>query len=430
MTSSGSWVRGLRPATDDKVSPVCSPELIRHAVDQIGAEAVQWAVQLGRDIALQCAEQFQEFGTKPSQIVTARLGIESATVLTLLAIDNPTGHLLTMSDDIGRAIKEWVQRGVPLKVVWAAVRQGHAWLVEKYTERCLAMVPRKDLPEELQNISRVMLQFMNELADSMGREYERENERWRMSSSALRGLRVRELLREECHDIAKAESDLEYQIRRRHHVGLVLWATQVDDVHPSYNLHEIAKTILTNVGAEQILLLAEGQFGLLGWGNSIRGFAPDQATSHAISDPRVRGSLGQTEFDVAGFVKTNRQAQRAQSLLDKLPYIEDGVITYRSVQLLSLLAENTEEMDEFVRTTLGALTEPDASTEALRNTLEAYLRLKHSPQAAANELFIARNTVNYRLKKAAELLGRSVDEQVLETWIALVIHERRTDTTK
>ncbi|MGW8814588.1 PucR family transcriptional regulator [Gordonia terrae] len=373
---------------------------------------------------MKCAEIYPAFGTRPNQILTLRLGTESVTLLTLVAMDDPTGMQSAMSEESGRAVEEWVKRGVPLTTIWAAIRTGHAWLTEEYTERCLRNTARDDLPERLQTISRVMLRCINDLSDSVGQEYDREYDRWMMSTSALRDLRVREVLNGECRDVPKAEADLEYQLRHRHHIGLVLWATSVE-VHRDHTLHKMAASALSALGAEQTIYVLDGSTGLFAWGNRTTPFAAEAGLGVVPSNAGVRGGLGSNGFDVTGFVGTNRQAQRVQTLVGALPALDGSFITYKSVQLLSLLTENATELDDFIDRTLGALAGSGNTTRDLRVTLEAYLRNKHSPLAAANELFVVRNTVIYRLKRAEELLGHGVDENVLETWVALVLHALR-----
>jgi hypothetical protein len=84
----GSWVRGLRIDSVDRVESVCSPDVVGPAVEQVGQNAVDWAARLGYDVAVRCIDSFPEFGCNPAQLTTVRWGTESAAITAMVSIES------------------------------------------------------------------------------------------------------------------------------------------------------------------------------------------------------------------------------------------------------------------------------------------------------------------------------------------------------
>ncbi|PND51833.1 MULTISPECIES: CdaR family transcriptional regulator [Rhodococcus] len=418
----GTWVRRLRVEPDARVEPVCSPAVLEPAIAQLGADAVDWAVRLGHDIAVRCVDVFPEFGKGPAQVATVRWGTESAAIIAMRVIDS--GELVgePMTEDTARAIQDYVHRGIALPVVWAAVRQGHAWLAEAYMRACVDVVSVADQPAQLQHASEALFGFIDKFSDDIGHEYGAEHERWVMTTVAAREEVVTAVLAGTCTDVRGAEQVLHYVLAHRTHLGLILWFDRPATADDSA-LHKIALALLHAAGAEQTLIMPHGLSSLYAWGNSIRALEPDQLKSVLDANPGIRGALGSPRRGLDGFVRTHEQAREARAVADALPGVPDALVSFDEVRLLTLLVHDMDKARRFVDDVLGELAADDPHIEDLRKTAAAYLRLKRSPLAVANELYVVRNTVSYRLKKAEDLLGHSLDEYTLETWVALVLKD-------
>ncbi|WP_179220515.1 CdaR family transcriptional regulator [Rhodococcus sp. NCIMB 12038] len=424
-TVEGRWVSQLSVSDSKRIQSVCSAELLELAAGQVGWEALDWAVALGNDLAHRCVEIFPEFGDRPAQVATVRLGTESAAIITLLAIDGHDFQMPEINDDTVRAIQEWVQRGVSLLTIWAAVRRGHQWLAEEYMRACMEQVPVQEQPAQLQLISQVLLRFIDRFSDAIGREYETEYGRWMTTTAAAREQVVRALLGREGYDVADAEKELQYSLAHRHHVGLVLWS-DTNDLRRNSSLNKIADTALRASGAEQVLLIPHGQSTLYAWGNRTRSISSLHLEVAIDEEAPVRMVIGRPHEGLAGFIRTHNEAQQARVVLDALPGLRDKTVDFVDVHLLSVLVQDMEKVHSFLEAELGELAADDPQSATLRQTAEAYLRLKHSPLAVANELYVVRNTVIYRLKKIEQLIGHSLDERALETWTALVLKDGMT----
>jgi DNA-binding PucR family transcriptional regulator len=70
--------------------------------------------------------------------------------------------------------------------------------------------------------------------------------------------------------------------------------------------------------------------------------------------------------------------------------------------------------------TLGSLADDDDQHSMLRDTLRVFLQEGSSFKAAAERLTLHKNTVQYRVRKAEEGLGRPVGEDRLNVELALL----------
>jgi PucR C-terminal helix-turn-helix domain len=94
-------------------------------------------------------------------------------------------------------------------------------------------------------------------------------------------------------------------------------------------------------------------------------------------------------------------------------------IRYDRDVLSVLMASSPDAATTVVSATLGPVLElPPERREPLTNTVRTWLRHGQSVSATATEMHCHRNTVNYRLRRFAELTGRSLADN---TWLAQVV---------
>lgn len=92
-----------------------------------------------------------------------------------------------------------------------------------------------------------------------------------------------------------------------------------------------------------------------------------------------------------------------------------------------LLASSPDAAASVVTATLGPILElPDDRREPLLTTVHSWLRLGQSVSATADELHCHRNTVNYRLRRFAELTGRPLADNLWLAQVALALEAART----
>jgi DNA-binding PucR family transcriptional regulator len=96
------------------------------------------------------------------------------------------------------------------------------------------------------------------------------------------------------------------------------------------------------------------------------------------------------------------------------------VTSFGEVAPLALMSGSIELMRAWVIETLGSLADDDDNNARLRDTLRVFLQENGSYKAAAERLILHKNTVQYRVRKAEESLGRPIGEDRLHVELALL----------
>ena len=237
--------------------------------------------------------------------------------------------------------------------------------------------------------------------------YSDEREQWLRSAITRRAQVVDTVLGGGPFDVSAAEAVLGQSLRR---CQTALVVCGEDDSAGAARLEAAAVRIAAALGAPRPLMVADGSRTVWAWISS--GDVPDTRALHAtvpVSDS-VRVGIGIPAFGIDGFRSSHREAMSA------LTVSTDRVALYSDVEVISLLAADRIGMSTFVARELGALA--DQANSAIRETALAYLA--RGVGGAADDLDVHRNTVRYRVRRAEELVGRSLDERRLELHLALL----------
>lgn len=96
------------------------------------------------------------------------------------------------------------------------------------------------------------------------------------------------------------------------------------------------------------------------------------------------------------------------------------MIRFADIAPIAALSDDLDFTRGWVCATLGALAAPDAAHERLRETARLFLHHGGSYTATADVLHLHKNTVQYRVQKAEELLGRPLRDGRIELELALL----------
>ena len=126
----------------------------------------------------------------------------------------------------------------------------------------------------------------------------------------------------------------------------------------------------------------------------------------------------------AGFRRLSKSYQIARKIVDlsKMENEEDTTRTYASMGVNRLLfnIENTDCFEEYYQDTIRPLDEYDALNNSnLVEVLDCYMKHNGSVQDTAEELFVHRNTVNYKIKKIEALLNVDITKFSVRNELAL-----------
>src|SRR5699024_2678547 len=208
-----------------------------------------------------------------------------------------------------------------------------------------------------------------------------------------------------------------------HHTGLVLW---FDSEYQAYarEMAEIARVAAFALGCPYHLLIPGEAGKVLLWLTRTTPFPDDVRTRLAAvipADGSLRLAFSADRPGAEGFRRVHYEAQEAARVARQtLPY--HTVIDYSDVRLLALLTQNPELARWFIQDELGGLAAPGQNNRDLRRTLSVYMA-NRSQVRTAQELFLHRNSVGHRLRRAEALIGHSLNVRSNNLIAALVMAE-------
>lgn len=249
--------------------------------------------------------------------------------------------------------------------------------------------------------------------------YESERETWLRGAAAARATAVDDILAGRERDGHRASIRLRYDVNRRH-IGVLAW---VDDVPQDGDAQALLGSLIADVaaaaGADSHLVHPVGSLAVAGWLSRREPFT--ETPVDAPPQPGVRLALGDPGAGLTGFRDTHLQAAHARRVAALTGPGRDRVTHYREVAVAALASADTEHAASFVTRVLGPLAAPDEDTVRVASTLAVYLEENRSRARTAKRLIVHPNTVSYRVNQAEQILGRSIDTDILELSVALAL---------
>lgn len=417
--SSQAWLLRLAPGGAPP-EPACPPGTLAAAEAELGPGPVGWAVEVARDMAAEIVRQVPEHGT-PGALPPFRRAVE-ATVLTalhaLLTEPRPTTDLVPPEAVAGNA--ELARRNVPLDRVLRGVRLGHAHLHARLMDALNREPEAAPRARETHRVSELLFVYADLQASRLAEEYVAERDRWRRSTEAARRRTVDDLLAgRPVGGGAVAARTLGYDLAR-HHAAFIITSPAPDPSDRALRL--LAAELSRAAGGENLLTVAAGGTELWAW-TSWPAPPPREALTrlpHLIPERRpLKVAVGPLGYGPEGFRRSHRGAREAARMarLGHTGWLCD----YADVATAALLTADPEHARWFATGVLGPLAADHPRLADLRETLRVYLAEGRSPQSAAERLYIARNTVTYRVRRATELLGGPLPPDPLDLRLALEI---------
>ncbi|MFB6776099.1 PucR family transcriptional regulator [Streptomyces sp. NPDC056352] len=319
------------------------------------------------------------------------------------------------------------QRDTPINALIRAYRIGH-W---RFLQACLDELHRQCPDEEssaatTSRMLAVSFDYIDRVTEQVIEVYQLERDRWLLNKTAGRTARVREILAEQEVDLDSAESALGYRLRQ-HHLGLVAWLPA--PAHGGAALARLDR--FTSELAGKLDCPARPLFvpqdGTLSWAWLPLG-SQDQVSWERLSsaveeaDSSVHVCTGSVEPGIEGFRYTHRQALRAQKLA-AMASPDCRFTAYARVAPIALMCTNIDDLRAWVGGVLGPLAVDDEHSARLRETLRIFLATGCSYTAAASNQILHKNTVQYRIRKAEEAMGHTVQERRTDLDVALLAVE-------
>jgi DNA-binding PucR family transcriptional regulator len=151
--------------------------------------------------------------------------------------------------------------------------------------------------------------------------------------------------------------------------------------------------------------------------------APDigQVENTIESIPGVCVAVGPTAPGIEGFRRSHLDAITTQRMLARL-HSTQRIASFQTVELVSLVTQDPDRADQFIKHTLGEL---ESASAELRTTVRTFIHEQCNVSRAAARLYTHRNPLLRRLSRAEQLLPRPLEHNSVNVAVALdVLHWR------
>ena len=312
------------------------------------------------------------------------------------------------------------QRGTPLTALLRAYRVGHVcfsdWMLRELARQAgnAELISAASL-----SMLRMVAGYIDQTSEEMVAAYAQARENWLRNRSTARAARIRDLLAGGRIDVGATEVTLGYRLRQ-YHVGLVCWvgdaASAADEIT---RLEHAIGHVAGNASCPgDPVFVPRDESSAWAWlPLGVRGTFDPAATAGVEAD--VRFAFGDAAKGPAGFRLTHRQALAAQAVALAAGLHIQRTVAFGEVAPIAMMLGSAELLRAWVLGTLAGLATDDEHHARLRETLLIFLRTGGSYKTTAEQLMMHKNTVQYRIRKARESLGRPVGENRYEVELAL-----------
>jgi PucR C-terminal helix-turn-helix domain/GGDEF-like domain len=302
------------------------------------------------------------------------------------------------------------QRGTPLTALLRAYRLGHTVFSEWAFKELARQAPDAQLLTAVtMSMAKIVAGYVDQTSEEIVAAYTQERENWLRNRSAVRAARIRDLLSGQRINAAATEATLGYRLRQ-YHVGVVCWAG--DEANAVDNITRLERAIghiaaETACGGDPVFVPRDEASAWAWLPLGIRDRFDATAASTADLDGDLHVAFGDAVKGTTGFRLTHQQAIAAQAvaLAQGTP---PRVVTYREVAPVAMMLGSEDLLRAWVLSTLAGLATDDEHHARLRDTLLVFLDTAGSYKTTAERLVLHKNTVQYRIRKAEESLGRPV----------------------
>lgn len=314
------------------------------------------------------------------------------------------------------------QRGTPLTALLRAYRLGHTcfsdWILKELARQA------SDAPvltAATLGMSRIVAGYVDQTSEEIVAAYTRERENWLRNRSAARAARIRALLSGARINASATEATLGYRLRQ-YHLGLVCWAG--DATAAADNITRLEHAISQVAGKASCggdpLFLPRDESSAWAWlPLGIRDTFDAAAASTAGVGGDLHFAFGDPVRGTAGFRLTHQQALAAQAVALAAGPAAPRSVAYGEVAPVAMMLGSPDLLRAWVLATLADLATDDEHHARLRDTLLVFLDAGGSYKATAERLMLHKNTVQYRIRRAEESLGRPVSENHHDVELAL-----------
>jgi hypothetical protein len=263
-------------------------------------------------------------------------------------------------------------------------------------------------------------EYVDQVVEQVVSAYAHAREGWVGDRSAILAMQVREVLRGTTRDLAAAERALDYRMDRDH-VGMLLWTDEHSAPETLGRIRRFLTALAHRLGAPLPLVVPVDDSTAWAWIPSSTSIVRSEALALATKEePLIAMAVGQPGSGVEGFRRTHQQAESARSVALAAGEQHAALTPFVDVAPIAMLCADLKSARVWVHETLGDLAVDAVRNEALRETARVFLQAGRSYTATAEQLFVHRNTAQYRIRKAEDVRGRPLSDGRLDVELALL----------
>jgi DNA-binding PucR family transcriptional regulator len=271
------------------------------------------------------------------------------------------------------------------------------------------------------SMSRIVAGYIDQTSEQMVAAYTQERENWLRNRSAARAARIRDLLTDQRVDVRAAEATLGYRLRQ-YHVGLVCWVGDTAGGADQITRLEraIGQVAMQAACSGDPVFLPRDESSAWAWlPLGIRDRFDSATACTAGVSAGIHFAFGDAVRGPAGFRLTHQQAIAAQAVALAGGSPAPLAVTFSEVAPVAMMLGSADLLRAWVLSTLAGLATDDEHHARLRDTLLAFLQTGGSYKTTAERLVLHKNTIQYRIRRAQESLGRPVGENRHDVELAL-----------
>lgn len=314
------------------------------------------------------------------------------------------------------------QRGIPVAALLRAYRLGHAGFVEILLQEITgdAGLDMPTIAEAGLFLTRTAAAYVDRVCELVVEAYESEREAWARQHSVTRAAAIQALLSGRRIDVRDTETALGYRLTQTH-LAALLWLDAPTGAEALVLLERVAAHAAGLYGSGYVFSV-EDEASAAVWFAAPADTADTEPLRKAVAEVGagfVRAAVGGPGTGPTGFRNSYRQARAARSVALAADGRTGSLTEFSDVGGVALLCSDLEQTRLWVGDTLGPLATDEDNVERLRETVRVFLAAGSSYTAAAEQLHLHKNTVQYRVQKAEQLRGRPFKADRLDVELAL-----------
>ncbi|MEK0097444.1 helix-turn-helix domain-containing protein [Streptomyces sp. A475] len=319
--------------------------------------------------------------------------------------------------DLARSL---ARRGADLGVLLKVYRAAHHSVFSFFTEVTDTLdesAPPRD--EALKYMWSRAEQWMNDSVEALIETFYEERQQLLEGALLRRTRLVEDILRGSAADIDQASNELAHPLTHWQS-AFIAWTANPDAADASDRVLHIAHRVARELNAPRPLTVVAGSRDWWFWvatpSRPDLGFLADLEAD--LAKWQIHLSSGSPSPGLQGFRAGHAEAKAAQKV--SLSAVTPRAVTeFADVELLCLVADRPEMTHRMVLREVGGLCGADRNLAQLRDTVLAYFSNSHNVEATAEQLFVHKNTVRYRLARAEKILGHPLTDRTAKVELAL-----------